>query len=137
MLSSTGHLTFQNSIRMLYQRQKRTTRAFHFLDVQIDDPETLDSISTLQYFTGLNNSTSKREETTIIDFQFDDWNNGFVSLLEPLDKDSGFRKASQAKESVAQLTGNGLYFDGNKPFEVMKAFVEDEQRWYVFRCDFI
>jgi hypothetical protein len=121
----------------LYERQRKKTRGFHFRDVQINDPKILEMISSLQYFTDLRrNNTSK--PSTIVDFQFEDWNMGLVSTLDPVERGEGHRYAEEyAGKQVKQMTSaNGYSYGGNKPFEVMKTLAEDESRWYVLHCFF-
>ncbi|MEC8379930.1 MAG: hypothetical protein VXZ96_06400 [Myxococcota bacterium] len=122
---------------LLFDRRQKDSRSFHFVSAKISDPTVLEKVGSIQYFMGLHRGLNHKDQRTIVDFTFDEWNMGLISLLEPLPRDSNHFKVDIAENTLRSFTSsNGYGLGGTKPLEVMKAIAENDGLWYVHDCHF-
>ena len=121
---------------LLFRRREREGRSFHFVDARISDPTVLEKVGSIQYFMGLHRGLRNNYNAKIVvDFTFNEWTMGLISLLDPLPRGSNHFKVENADETLRAFTSwAGYSMGGTKSLDVMKAIAEDEKLWYVHEC---
>ena len=75
----------------MFQIQTEPHRNFYFQDIHVDDPEVLSLLPAISYRTTALQSGQYSDDyfiKTIVDFNFQTWNMGLVSQLEPVERRS-------------------------------------------------
>ena len=121
----------------MFDLQTKPHRNFYFQDVRIEDPDVLQFLPGIQSRTTHLNKYAQFSDDyyikTKVDFYFQTWNVGLVSVLIPAEPDE---RLSVLEElcSVREMTAYG--YGGAKSLEVLESIDTNDKLWYVFRCSF-